>query len=39
MDNMDDIDGAAPIQSGVDQANLFRIEQLLTRNSNFIKEP
>lgn len=25
--------------SQADQANLFRIEQLLTRNSNFIKEP
>jgi len=26
-------------QNAGDQANLFRIEQLLTRNSNFIKEP
>lgn len=31
--------GESPIQSTADQANLFRIEQLLTRNSNMIKEP
>lgn len=36
--------GAGPIMSGghqttADQQNLFRIEQLLTRNSNLIKEP
>ena len=27
------------LSNPADQANLFRIEQLLTRNSNFIKEP
>ena len=36
--------GAGPIISGghqttADQQNLFRIEQLLTRNGNSIKEP
>jgi len=40
----EDPDGADSEQqmkftSTADQANLFRIEQLLTRNSNFIKEP
>jgi len=36
--------GAGPMipgghQTTADQQNLFRIEQLLTRNSNLIKEP
>ena len=33
------LDDGMQFQNTADQANLFRIEQLLTRNSNFIKEP
>jgi len=33
------LDEGLQFQNSAEQANLIRIEMLLTRNSNFIKEP